>query len=101
MNPKPTNAVKGARCTYPRGAMEILIVIQTTEPLTGAARTESEEPLPFQGWLELLHVLSRLIEAEMGAAGEKPAASSDRPTKEGESNEHTENSDVNEGSHQA
>ena len=75
--------------------MEIRISIQTTEPLTGAARTESEGPLPFQGWLELLHVLSRLIGAEMGAAGGKPASSPDRPTKEGGSDEHADNSDVN------
>ena len=81
--------------------MEIRIAIQTTEPLSGAARTESAGPLPFEGWLELLHVLSGLIGAEMGSAEEKPATLPDRLTQEGESNEHTESSDVNEGSHQA
>ena len=41
--------------------MEIHIAIQSTEPLAGAARTESEGPLPFEGWLELLHALATLI----------------------------------------
>ena len=63
--------------------MEIRIAIQTTEPLTGAARTETGGPLPFEGWLELLHVLSTLIGSEVGPAGEKPAAAPDPRTEEG------------------
>ena len=63
--------------------MEICIAIQTTEPLTGTARTESEGPLPFEGWLELLHVLSTLIQTEVDSAGGKPAPAQDALTEEG------------------
>ena len=63
--------------------MEIRIAIQTTEPLTGAARTEREGPLPFQGWLELLHALFTLIGGEVDSAGGQPASAQDPPTKEG------------------
>jgi hypothetical protein len=43
--------------------MEIHISVQTTEPLTGSATTEGEGPLYFEGWLELLRVLSTLMAA--------------------------------------
>ena len=63
--------------------MEIRISIQTTEPLIGIARTQSEGPLPFEGWLELLHVLSTLIQTEVDPAGGKPAPAQDARTEEG------------------
>ena len=63
--------------------MKICISIQTTEPLTGTARTQSEGPLPFEGWLELLHVLSTLIQTEVDSAGGKPAPAQDAPSKDG------------------
>ena len=49
--------------------MEIRISIQTTRPLTGAAMTENEGPLPFAGWLELLQAVSRLVGADVDPAG--------------------------------
>ncbi len=55
--------------------MEIRISIPTTQPLTGAAMTESEGPLPFAGWLELLQAVSSLIGADVDAAGGALAAS--------------------------
>ena len=55
--------------------MEIRISIQTTQPLTGAAMTESQGPLPFAGWLELLQAVSTLVGADVGAAGGTLAAS--------------------------
>ena len=63
--------------------MEIRISIQTTEPLTGTARTASEGPRAFGGWLELLHVLSMLIRAEVASAGGKAAPTQDARTAEG------------------
>jgi hypothetical protein len=41
--------------------MEIRITIRTREPLTGTAAAEDAGPVPFEGWLELLHALSRLV----------------------------------------
>ncbi len=57
--------------------MEIRISIQTTQPLTGVATTESAGPLPFTGWLELLQAVSRLVGADVDAAGGTLAASQD------------------------
>ena len=57
--------------------MEIRISIQTTQPLTGSAMTESEGPLPFAGWLELLRAVSTLVGTDAGAAGGTLAASQD------------------------
>jgi hypothetical protein len=58
--------------------MEIRVVIQTTEPLAGRAMAGDRTPLQFEGWLELLRVLSSLICGEgghgsgNGAAGHEP-----------------------------
>lgn len=58
--------------------MEIRIVIQTTEPLAGRAMAGDGTPLHFEGWLELLRVLSSLIGGEgghgsgNGAVGQEP-----------------------------
>ena len=46
--------------------MEIRISIHTTKPLTGSATTAHRAPLRFEGWLELLGVLSTLIGHEGG-----------------------------------
>ena len=54
--------------------MEIHISIQTTEPLTGTATTGNEGPLHFEGWLELLHVISTLVQ---------PGGEQGQPAKEG------------------
>jgi hypothetical protein len=40
----------------------IRIWIERPEPLAGTAATEESEPLRFEGWLELLRVVSELDE---------------------------------------
>jgi hypothetical protein len=64
----------------------VLIRIRVTrmEPLAGTAATEGSEPLRFDGWLELLRVVSELVAAATpsgedadsgkGAAAMKPGA---------------------------
>ena len=81
--------------------MEICIAIQTTEPLTGTARTEREGPLPFEGWLELLHVLSTLIQPEGDPAEGKPAPAQDARTEEGEHDGRAIDGEVDDGPIQA
>ena len=61
----------------------IRLRIERAEPLAGTAETEGGAPLPFEGWLELLHVLATLIRARGGSPGEKPAAPQDPPSKGG------------------
>ena len=41
----------------------IRIMIETTQPLAGTAASEASHPLPFHGWLELLRVISELVDA--------------------------------------
>ena len=41
--------------------MLIRIWVERMEPLAGTAATEGSEPLRFDGWLELLRVLSDLV----------------------------------------
>ena len=41
--------------------MLIRVWIERAEPLAGTAAVEGAEPLAFQGWLELLRVLSELV----------------------------------------
>jgi hypothetical protein len=82
MNRGDIEAASGAGCTYPSRVMEIRISIETTQPLTGAAMTESEGPLPFAGWLELLRAVSTLVGADVDAAGGMLAASHDPRTSE-------------------
>jgi hypothetical protein len=45
----------------------IRIWIEGTQPLAGTAATKGSKPLPFDGWLELLRVVSELL-----AAAEQP-----------------------------
>ena len=45
--------------------MLILIRIERAQPLAGTAEIEGTEPLAFDGWLELLRVLSELVAAGM------------------------------------
>jgi hypothetical protein len=47
--------------------MEIRISIQTSEPLIGTATAGNRGPLRFEGWLELLRVLSAFIAPEGGS----------------------------------
>jgi hypothetical protein len=46
--------------------MLICISIERTQPLAGAAVTEGGEPVPFDGWLDLLRVVSELVAAAGG-----------------------------------
>ncbi len=62
--------------------MEICISIQSTEPLAGEARAENKGPLPFEGWLELLRVLSSLVGAGGHPSGPESGASHGPPTPE-------------------
>jgi hypothetical protein len=46
--------------------MLISISIERTQPLAGAAVTEGSDPVRFDGWLELLRVVSELVTAAGG-----------------------------------
>lgn len=46
--------------------MEIRISIETAEPLAGTATAGGREIVRFEGWLELLRVLSALVGSEGG-----------------------------------
>ena len=51
----------------------IRISIDQTEPLTGTATTGDEAPVPFEGWMEFLGVVSELLGLPGAQAG-GPAA---------------------------
>jgi hypothetical protein len=56
----------------------IRILIEKTQPLAGTAATKGREPLHFDGWLELLRVISELVaSAQPPDGGEEHP---DRPT---------------------
>ena len=42
--------------------MLIRIVVEQAQPLAGTATTDGRDPLRFEGWLELLRVLSELVD---------------------------------------
>ena len=50
----------------PRGAAAVLIHvwIEGSQPLAGTAAIEGGDPLRFDGWLELLRVVSELVAAD-------------------------------------
>jgi hypothetical protein len=48
----------------------IRIWIQSTHPLAGTAVTKGSGPLHFDGWLELLRVISQLVVADTEGPGE-------------------------------
>jgi hypothetical protein len=41
--------------------MVIRISIDTRNPLAGSAATDGRDPLPFEGWMELLRVIAELV----------------------------------------
>jgi hypothetical protein len=43
-------------------AMEIEIRVRSPEPPTGELSVEGAEPVPFEGWLELLRLLSEAVD---------------------------------------
>lgn len=57
--------------------MLIRIWIERTQPLAGTAATEGSEPLRFDGWLELLRVVSELVTA--APSDGKDADTADKP----------------------
>ena len=57
--------------------MLIRILIERAQPVAGTAVTEGQEPLPFDGWLELLRVLSELVTPAAPSGG---AVEADRPS---------------------
>jgi hypothetical protein len=52
----------------------IRISIDSTQPLAGTAATDDAEPLRFDGWLELLRVISTLVVASPSGAEDADAA---------------------------
>jgi catechol 2,3-dioxygenase-like lactoylglutathione lyase family enzyme len=58
----------------------IRVWIDTTQPLSGTAATEGSEPLRFDGWLELLRVVSDLVvAAPSNGEDAEPAEETKRP----------------------
>jgi hypothetical protein len=55
--------------------MLIRISIERTQPLAGTAATEGSDPVHFDGWLELLRVVSELV----AAAGATDVQAMDHP----------------------
>lgn len=49
--------------------MLIRIRIESTQPLAGTAAAKGSDPLPFDGWLELLRVISELVAAAADSVG--------------------------------
>lgn len=49
--------------------MLIRIWIASTQPLAGTAVTKGREPVHFDGWLELLRVLSELVASDTPTQG--------------------------------
>ena len=62
----------------------IRISIDQTEPLTGTATTGDEAPVPFEGWMEFLGVVSELLGVPRAQAGGPDASEiaglSERPS---------------------
>jgi hypothetical protein len=52
----------------------IRVWIDGTQPLAGTAATEGREPLHFDGWLELLRVVSELVGAAPSSGADADAA---------------------------
>jgi hypothetical protein len=67
---------RGARSRHPWEAATVLIRlwIQGSQPLAGTAATEGSEPLRFDGWLELLRVVSELVAAAPSSDEDADAA---------------------------
>ena len=51
--------------------MLIRVQIHSTHPLAGTAAAEGSDPLHFDGWLELLRVISELLAADAPAREEQ------------------------------
>lgn len=60
--------------------MVIHLRIDRPEPLKGTATAGGREPMPFEGWIELLAVMAELVRSRT-TRGEPPAGAG-RPTPE-------------------
>jgi hypothetical protein len=67
---------RGARSRRPWEAAAVLIRlwIEGSQPLAGTAATDGSEPLRFEGWLELLRVVSQLVAAAPSSDEDADAA---------------------------
>lgn len=54
--------------------MLIRISIERSQPLAGTAATEQGDPVSFEGWLELLRVVSELVAAAAPSGGREVEA---------------------------
>jgi hypothetical protein len=55
----------------------IRIWVRSTQPLTGTAATKGSGPLHFDGWLELLRVISQLVVTDPPARENQTGKSAD------------------------
>jgi hypothetical protein len=55
----------------------ISVWIEASQPLAGTAAIEGGEPLRFDGWLELLRVVSELVDSTPASGGDGVAESAD------------------------
>ena len=67
--------------------MLIRILVERPEPLAGSAVTEGNEPLRFDGWLELLAVVAELV-AAAPSSDEDGDGQTDRMTRNGGADRH-------------
>jgi catechol 2,3-dioxygenase-like lactoylglutathione lyase family enzyme len=67
---------RGARSRAPReaAAVRIRLWIEGSQPLAGTAATKGSEPLRFDGWLELVKVVSELVAAAPSSDEDADAA---------------------------
>jgi hypothetical protein len=70
--------------------MLIRILIESTQPLAGTAATEEAEPLHFDGWLELLRVVSELVAAAPSGGEDADAAEPMQRKPDGDGTRHPE-----------
>ena len=57
----------------------IRVSVEHTEPLRGTAATEDEAPVAFEGWLEFLGAVSKLLGLPSGDAGGPDTSPSEKP----------------------
>ena len=63
-----------SRHSWEAAAVLIRLWIESSQPLAGTAATEGSEPLRFDGWLELLRVVSELVAAAPSSDEDADAA---------------------------
>jgi hypothetical protein len=63
-----------------KAPMVIHLRIDRAEPLKGTAAAGRRDPMPFEGWIELLAVVAELVRS--GPTRGEPPAGAGRPTPE-------------------